>query len=43
LVQIFARREPEAPDEEKGGTEIVYELYGLSEAEIEVVEEAVAE
>jgi hypothetical protein len=27
----------------KGGTEIVYDLYGLTDEEIEIVEEAVAD
>jgi len=31
------------PEPEKGGIEIVYELYGLTEEEIEIVEEAVGE
>ena len=31
------------PEPEKGGTEIVYELYGLTDEEIEIVEEAVGE
>ena len=34
---------PKAPDDEKGGIEIMYELYGLTDEEIEIVEEAVGE
>jgi len=29
------------PTRKKGGTEIVYELYGLTDEEIEIVEDAV--
>ena len=32
-----------APEAEKGRTEIVYELYGLTDEEIEIVEEAVGD
>ena len=43
LVQIFRGVVPKAPDDEKGGIDIVYELYGLTDEEIEIVEAAVGE
>ncbi|MEY7848080.1 hypothetical protein AB7C87_02610 [Natrarchaeobius sp. A-rgal3] len=39
--QIFCvSGERSEPERKKGGTEIVYELYGLTDEEIEIVEDA---
>jgi len=43
VVPAARRRRARKPDVEKGRTEIVYELYRLTDEEIEIVEEAVGD